>query len=143
MESEFRARLPLWLKRSERHGKFNVGLLSFQNDGVGRACLDEWRGRCLGRCHDGQEAGKYADQKYLDEWPEQVGAALLVLPNAGVNLAPWNWGEIDFVQRRWVDDGELVLFHFANTVVSSFYFHIVLPYSVSISDCVYLSRYII
>ena len=41
-------RFPLWLKRSERHGKFNVGLLSFQNDGVGRACLDEWRGRCLG-----------------------------------------------------------------------------------------------
>ena len=71
-------RLPLWLKRSERHGKFNVGLLSFQNDGVGRACLDEWRGRCLGRCHDGQEAGKYADQKYLDEWPERVGAALVV-----------------------------------------------------------------
>ena len=116
-------RLPLWLKRSERHGKFNVGLLSFQNDGVGRACLDEWRGRCLGRCHDGQEAGKYADQKYLDEWPERVGAALLVLPNAGVNLAPWNWAGVEITAETGGADsakgglrleGEpLVIFHFA------------------------------
>jgi hypothetical protein len=116
-------RLPLWLKRSERHGKFNVGLLSFQNDGVGRACLDEWRGRCLGRCHDGQEAGKYADQKYLDEWPERVGAALLVLPNAGVNLAPWNWAGVEITAETGgadaakgglrVEGEPLVIFHFA------------------------------
>ena len=81
-------RFPLWLKRYERHGKFNVGLLSFQNDGVGRACLDEWRGRCLGWCYDRLEEGKYADQKYLDEWPERLGAALLVLEHREVNLAP-------------------------------------------------------
>jgi len=116
-------RLPLWLKRSERHGKFNVGLLSFQNDGVGRACLDEWRGRCLGRRHDGQEAGKYADQKYLDEWPERVGAALLVLPNAGVNWAPWNWAGVEIAAETGgadaakgglrVEGEQLVIFHFA------------------------------
>jgi hypothetical protein len=116
-------RFPLWLKRSERHGKFNVGLLSFQNDGVGRACLDEWRGRCLGRCHDGQEAGKYADQKYLDEWPERVGAALLILPNSGVNLAPWNWAGVEITAETGgadaakgglrVEGEPLVIFHFA------------------------------
>jgi hypothetical protein len=106
-------RFPPWLKRYERHGKFNVGLLSFRNDAAGRGCLDDWRGRCLAWCYDRLEDGKYADQKYLDAWPERLGAALLVLPKEGVNLAPWNWGEIDFGQRRWVDDGELVLFHFA------------------------------
>jgi hypothetical protein len=116
-------RLPLWLKRSERRGKFNVGFLSFQNDGVGRACLDEWRGRCLGRCLDGQEAGKHADQKYLDEWPERVGAALLILPNAGVNLAPWNWAGVEIAAEAGgadaakdelrVEGEPLVIFHFA------------------------------
>ena len=106
-------RFPPWLRRYERHGIFNVGLLSFRNDAAGRGCLDDWRDRCLAWCYDRLEDGKYADQKYLDAWPERLGAALLVLPDEGVNLAPWNWGEIDFGQRRWVDDGELVLFHFA------------------------------
>ncbi|MBI5771728.1 MAG: hypothetical protein HZA93_28415 [Verrucomicrobia bacterium] len=106
-------RFPEWLRRYERHGKFNVGFLSFRNDGPGRACLDDWRAQCLAWCHDRLEDGKYADQKYLDEWPAKLGAQLLVLDRAGVNLAPWNWANHDFVQRTWVDDGELVLFHFA------------------------------
>ncbi len=106
-------RFPLWLKRYERHGKFNVGILSFRNDSAGRACLDDWRGRCLEWCFDRLEEAKYADQKYLDAWPELLGAGLLVLQHEGVNLAPWNWARVNFMQRRWVDDGELVLFHFA------------------------------
>ena len=106
-------RFPPWLKRYERHGKFNVGILSFRNDAAGRGCLNDWRGRCLTWCYDRLEDGKYADQKYLDAWPERLGAALLVLPQAGVNLAPWNWGGVDFGRLRRAEDGELVLFHFA------------------------------
>ena len=106
-------RFPEWLRRFERHGKYNVGILSFRNDPTGRRCLEEWRAQCIEWCYDRLENGKYADQKYLDAWPERLGAALLVLPDEGVNLAPWNWAQYDFVQRRWVDEGELVLFHFA------------------------------
>ncbi len=106
-------RFPAWLRHYEQHGKFNVGILSFRNDAVGRGCLDDWRARCLAWCHDRLEDGKYADQKYLDAWPAQLGAALLVLDRPGVNLAPWNWVQYDFVSRAWVDEQELVLFHFA------------------------------
>jgi hypothetical protein len=106
-------RFPRWLMRYERHGKFNVGILSFRNDAAGRACLDDWREQCLAWCYDSLEEERYADQKYLDAWPAKLGAKLLVLDRPGVNLAPWNWANEDFVQRRWVDDGELVLFHFA------------------------------
>jgi hypothetical protein len=110
-------RFPAWLRHYERHGKFNVGILSFRNDAAGRACLDDWRGRCLAWCHDRIEDGKYADQKYLDEWPERLGPALLVLDHAGVNLAPWNWPahrcRADAAFNVSVDGGPLVLFHFA------------------------------
>lgn len=110
-------RFPEWLRRFERHGKYNVGILSFRNDAAGRECLDDWRARCLEWCHDRPEEGKYADQKYLDAWPERLGEALLVLPDTGVNLAPWNWagcvirGEAGDGVR--IDGGPLVLFHFA------------------------------
>ncbi len=106
-------RFPPWLRHYEQHGRFNVGLLSFRNDAAGRACLDDWRAQCLAWCHDRLEDGKYADQKYLDAWPEKLGPALLVLDRPGVNLAPWNWAGHDFASHTWVDEPELVLFHFA------------------------------
>ena len=109
-------RFPPWLRHYERHGRFNVGLLSWRNDAAGRACLDDWRAQCLDWCHDRLEPTRYADQKYLDAWPEKLGAALLVLPHPGVNLAPWNWAgsamELSGGGVR-VDREALVLFHFA------------------------------
>ncbi|WP_146180165.1 hypothetical protein [Opitutus sp. ER46] len=80
-----------WLSHYEQHGRFNVGILVFRGDATGRACLDDWRERCLAWCHDRVEDGRYADQGYLDAWPERWGQALLVLDHPGVNLAPWNW----------------------------------------------------
>lgn len=109
-------RFPEFLAHYEQHGRFNVGILSFRNDGPGRACLEDWRARCLEWCHDRLEDGKYADQKYLEDWPARLGPALLVLEHPGVNLAPWNW----MSQRCEISPGEirvegmpLVLFHFA------------------------------
>ncbi len=101
-------RFPAWLRRYERHGKFNVGVLAWRNDTAGRGCLDEWRRECLAWCYDRLEDGKYADQKYLDAWPERLGAGLLVLGHRGVNLAPWNWAEAVSAAEQ-----PLVVFHFA------------------------------
>lgn len=109
-------RFPYWLRRYERHGRFNVGILSFRADAAGRGCLDEWRSECLAWCYDRLEGDRYGDQKYLDAWPQRLGPALLVLPDAGVNLAPWNWAaaaiETDGPNVR-VDGRPLVVFHFA------------------------------
>lgn len=124
-------RFPEWLRHYERHGKFNVGILSFRNDSAGLACLEDWRERCLAWCHDRLEGEKYADQKYLDAWPTRLGKALLVLDHPGVNLAPWNWAthrcevnrikipiakhdrEKAFPPTVSADGQPLVLFHFA------------------------------
>lgn len=109
-------RFPDYLRHYEKHGRFNVGILSFRNDGPGRRCLEDWRTRCLDWCHDRLEDGKYADQKYLEAWPALMGEALLVLEHPGVNLAPWNWMNHRYVcepDGMRVDGHPLVLFHFA------------------------------
>lgn len=109
-------RFPSWLRQYERHGKFNVGVLSFRRDAAGLACLADWRERCLEWCYDRLEPERYADQKYLERWPDRFGPALLVLENPGVNLAPWNWAahrcEVGEDGLR-VDGAPLLVFHFA------------------------------
>ena len=110
-------RFPAWLRHYEQHGKFNVGFMSFRRDAAGLTCLDVWRARCLAWCYDRVEDGKYAGQRYLDDWPVRLGSAVLVLPHPGVNLAPWNWAaqrtEIGPDGAVRVDGQPLVVFHFA------------------------------
>lgn len=100
-------RFPGWLDHYNRHGRFNVGILAFRNDAAGRRCLDRWRDQCLEWCHDRLEGDRYADQKYLDAWPATLGAALLVLDDPRVNLAPWNWAAHEEAAHA------PILFHFA------------------------------
>lgn len=109
---------PAWLLHYERHGRFNVGFLSFRNDRVGRACLADWRERCLAWCYDRLEAERYADQKYLDEWPSRWDPGVLVLDDGRVNLAPWNWARweprVDAAGAvQTSSGGGLIVFHFA------------------------------
>jgi len=109
-------RHPPHLAHHQRFGLFNVGLLAFRNDAMGRACLDWWRDRCLEWCYDRMEDGKYADQKYLDEWPTLFGSALHILKHPGVNLAPWNWSQYRYENqgnRLLVDGQPIELYHFA------------------------------
>jgi hypothetical protein len=93
-----------------------VGIQYFKRDERGLAVLADWRQRCLEWCHDRLEGDRFADQKYLDAWPERFGAAVQVVDHAGINTAPWNWSG-----GRWsatggnlrVNGRPLVVFHFA------------------------------
>ncbi|PTY03777.1 hypothetical protein DB347_21340 [Opitutaceae bacterium EW11] len=109
-------RHPDFLRHHRRFGRFNVGLLSFRNDAVGIACLEWWRNRCLEWCEDRVDGNRYADQRYLDQWPARYGAAVRISRRAGVNLAPWNWAGHHYhcaAHRVFVDGQPLELFHFA------------------------------
>jgi hypothetical protein len=98
----------------EQFGIYNVGLLSFRNDQAGRTCLDWWSDRCLEWCYDRVEAGRFADQKYLDDWPKRF-ERVRVLQHSGAGLAPWN---LDGAALQWnggqvlVNGQPLVFFHF-------------------------------
>ena len=56
--------------KTKRFGKFNVGWLTFKNDEIAIKCLKNWGNNCINWCYDYVEDNKYADQKYLDDWPK-------------------------------------------------------------------------
>jgi len=81
---------------------------------VGLECLHWWRSRCLEWCYDRAEDGRFADQKYLDDWPTRF-PGVVVLQHKGAGLAPWNVANyclrLDKGQVM-VDSQHLVFFHF-------------------------------
>lgn len=108
-------RFPPSLKHLERFGIYNVGWLSFRRDDNGLACLNWWRERCIEWCYDREEDGRFADQKYLDDWPSRF-QKVIVLQHKGANLAPWNLSNyhLQHEKDRIVVDNDqsLIFFHF-------------------------------
>jgi len=107
-------RFPEHLRHLEIHGVYNVGWLSFRRSAEAFLCLQRWREQCIQWCTRRPENDRYADQKYLDEWPT-LYKGLVVLRHKGANLAPWNlanynieWDE----DRVWVDAQPLIFYHF-------------------------------
>ena len=94
----------------ERHGLFNVGYLSWRNDETGLACLRWWHDRCIEWCYDRIENGKFADQKYLDQWPILFKPTIISKQTASA-LAPWNVERYRVTYRRG-KPFNLILFHF-------------------------------
>jgi hypothetical protein len=108
-------RFPPQLRHMEKQGIYNVGWLSFRRDEQGLACLAWWREQCIAWCHDREEAGRFADQKYLDDWPSRF-RSVIVLNHPGANLAPWNLNNYHLRSLNTalvlVDDAPLIFFHF-------------------------------
>ncbi len=99
-----------------RYGRFNVGWVSFRRDEFGLACIEWWRERCLEWCRDVVEETRFADQKYLDCWPERF-RNVHIYRHPGANVARWNIGRRvpQRVDSQLVIDGEpLIFFHFAS-----------------------------
>ena len=108
-------RFPPRLRSLEEWGLYNVGWLSFRRDDHALACLTWWRGKCIEWCHDRIEDGRFADQKYLDDWPSRF-RHVVVLEQRGANLAPWNLAgcRLHSTDRKTVmaDGDPLIFFHF-------------------------------
>jgi hypothetical protein len=107
-------RFPPQLQALVQHGIYNVGWLWFRRDEAGLACLQWWRKRCLEWCYDRVEDGRFADQKYLDDWPQRF-PGVAVIQHKGANLAPWNLSNYRIRydgSRVLVDGDELIFYHF-------------------------------
>jgi hypothetical protein len=108
-------RFPPALAHLVKWGRFNVGWLSFRRDEQGRACVAWWRERCIEWCYDRIEGDRFADQKYLEQWP-QLFSQLAVLQHKGVSVAPWNLEperfSVDDRGRPHVDGQPLICFHY-------------------------------
>ena len=105
---------PSFERYRELSGTFNGGFISFRRDHESEDVLARWRELCLDWCFDRFEGGRFADQKYLDDWPtryERVG----VVDDAGVGLAPWNASGAalaDDGSAVLVDGSPLVFYHY-------------------------------
>ena len=102
------------IEHMQENGIYNVGWLSFRRDAAALECLEWWRARCLEWCYLEQAPGRYADQKYLDDWPERFpGVAVINL--YGANLAMWNLARHELTLEDghvMVDSQPLIFFHF-------------------------------
>ncbi|MCX6605944.1 MAG: hypothetical protein NTV52_20455, partial [Acidobacteria bacterium] len=98
----------------ERFGIYNVGWVSFRRDESGLACVGWWLDRCLEWCFARSEDGKYADQKYLDSFPERF-EGVAVLEHPGANVAAWNVETSNLLinnNQPMAGDVPLLFFHF-------------------------------
>jgi hypothetical protein len=96
------------------YGRFNAGWFSVRRDAEGLACLQRYRDDCVGWCHDRVEDGKFAEQGYLDAWPERY-ESLAIITHKGVNLALWNVDNYRLEERDGavaVDGEALIFYHF-------------------------------
>jgi hypothetical protein len=107
-------RFPFHLKHLEIYGKFNVGIIGIRNDAEGKACITRWREQCIEWCYDRVEECRFADQKYLDLWPD-LFPKIKISEHSGVNAAPWNKDGVPVhLKGNKVHFGEtpLVCYHF-------------------------------
>lgn len=104
------------LKDSIKYGRFNVQCQVFRNDEAGLKCLRRWRKQCLTWCYDRLEDGRFADQKYLDEWPGLYGDSLVISQHPGIGVAPWNILSLAIRSQKGeitVNNEPFVFYHFA------------------------------
>ena len=97
------------------NGRFNVAFQIYRRTTAGIGCLERWRTQCLQWCFDRCEEGKFADQKYLDEWPDVWGDEVVVSSHPGADLAPWNMGNYDIALKNGkvtVDGKKLIFVHY-------------------------------
>lgn len=107
-------RFPPRLQHMKLYGTYNVGLVSFRRDERGLKCLEWWRERCIEWCYDRAEGGRFADQKYLDDWPSRF-PGVVVLQHKGAGLAPWNLDNYSLAYHKGkllVDSTVLIFYHF-------------------------------
>ena len=103
-------------KQNLKYGRFNVGWISFARDSQGLDCINNWFDNCIDWCFQKVEPDRYADQKYLDQWPLNY-SNLKIIKHKGANLAPWNIAnyKINKINNEiFVDEDKLIFFHFAN-----------------------------
>ena len=103
-------------KQNVKYGKFNVGWISFVRDSQGIDCINNWFDNCIEWCFQKVEPNRYADQKYLDNWPLNY-SNLKIIKHKGANLAPWNIANYKIKKINneiFVDEDKLIFFHFAN-----------------------------
>jgi putative methyltransferase (TIGR04325 family) len=101
-------------RADRQHGEFNVGWITWRATEEGLRCLHDYQRDCLAWCYDRVEDGKYADQGYLDAWPQRY-RDLAIVTLKGANTAVYNADNYRVVETAdgfRCDDEPLIFYHF-------------------------------
>ena len=96
--------------RALEYGIYCVQFMPFIRGGSDNIRL-RWQTQCLEWCFAAPDAGRFGDQKYLDDWPKTFGSDVQVESNPGWTQGPWN------ATRFSVTDA--VTFHFHRLRITS------------------------
>ena len=75
-------------------GKYCVQFVFFRNNEEGLNAVKWWRNSCINWCYARLENGKFADQKYLDDWSQRFNN-VHIITHLGAGVAPWNVQQYD------------------------------------------------
>lgn len=99
-------------------GKYNVGIVYFKNDVIGRHCLDWWKDAVLYRKYP--ELSTCYDQKYLEGFSMMYPQSICVVDKTFAHSAPWHhrlydWSSHDIDKKiTWNNQKQFLLFnHFS------------------------------
>lgn len=92
-------------------GVYCVQFMTFKSDDCSLKVLKWWGNRCLEWCYSRVENGKFADQKYLDEWPH-LFEGIHILQNLGGGVACWNIQQYELTDGPQVCGVPIVFYHF-------------------------------
>lgn len=97
-----------------KYGIYNVSWMTFRNTTEGMKCLSWYRNACLAWCKDELEADRFADQKYLDAFPQQF-TGVHAMQHQGGGVAPWNLADAHVMgtSATVTIDGEKLIFYHA------------------------------
>jgi hypothetical protein len=108
------------LREQKRAGRFCVQFITFKNTSESNIILNKWISQCIDWCYARYEEGKFGDQKYLENWPDEY-STVHVLDHLGGGVAPWNVRQYDFtfvgdkifgLDQKTKTKFEVVFFHF-------------------------------
>lgn len=86
---------------SKQYGTYQMGFIGFKRDERAILCLEWFREKLIDWCFDKFEEGKWADQKYADDWTERF-KGVYIMDSLGVNITP-------FILYTLIEDRKLKL----------------------------------
>ncbi len=96
-----------------RHGRFHAGWITLRHDATGLAAAAGWAAQCTDWCFQLAEPNRYAEQKYLDAWPEKYPGTVS-LDDAGINTVPANLAGATVTTGPQLNGQPVVCFNFSD-----------------------------
>lgn len=96
-------------------GHFHASWVTLRHDDVGLAAATAWAGQCATWCFGQPAAGRYLEEKYLDDWPRRFPGTV-VFSDPGAVVAPCDVADRPVTAGPEIGGNTLICFHFGDLV---------------------------